>query len=534
MARTFISQPSQIFNTENYDDTLVAGSTLQTTASNLEADLNAIRSQIRRVLWAGVTGSWYDTISSPSGSNSARGLNTINVDLSDLEQKRFLFRRQNLNLVNVATGSNFVLLSNSLGTAPADFAVVSHPLLLATTLTGTLVAALSGSEGVFGSHSVALMSGASALTPKNLVIVRDAWTGLHLTSSAGRDVYGLLQVESGTLTGQAFNDSTRRTQISFVKEVTLNGTSSFAATAVTDVGGRTMMYSYVRRTALDDIPEDAYLSNTVFLDRAETSSGNSSSSVALSDITLDRAIDNQVGTVTMDQNIAIRIAGGFAWTFMSGTKELWKLASSDSGDTLTTAVDRISFSSSFPTTFQEGISVATGSTRIDVGNIAGTVNTLTGANLILKGGNQTNFSDFFGDTSTYLGGAIPFATATLEWNNFATGFGNQTSILGALHVISQSLSSSLRRIRASAGLTPLITSAHTNITFPTNLDAPLLGYTGRDFVKDLNVFLNGILLLPGRSVSDPNDVYPGTTVSTGDLKFSMTLRTGSIISMERF
>ena len=89
---------------------------------------------------ARLTGSWYDDITAPSGSLSARGLNTINVDLSDLEQKRFLFRRQNLNLVNIATGSNFALLSVSLGTAPADFAVLSHPLSASSLATGSLVA----------------------------------------------------------------------------------------------------------------------------------------------------------------------------------------------------------------------------------------------------------------------------------------------------------------------------------------------------------------------------------------------------------
>jgi hypothetical protein len=41
------------------------------------------------------------------------------------------------------------------------------------------------------------------------------------------------------------------------------------------------------------------------------------------------------------------------------------------------------------------------------------------------------------------------------------------------------------------------------------------------------------LLLPGNSTNQ-NDVYPGTSAATGDLKFPMKLRSGSIISMERF
>jgi hypothetical protein len=529
MARTFVSQPTQIFSSEGYNDALSTGVGLQTGATSLEGDLNSLRTQIRQLLWAGVSGSWYDAITAPSGSNSARGLNTINSDLTDLEQKRFLFRRQNLNLVNVATGSNFALLSVSLGTAPANFAVVSHPLLAATIATGTIAAALSASEGTYGSHSVTQTSGSSVITPKNLVVVRDAWTGLGFTGSAGRDVYGLLQVESGTLTGEAFNDTTKRIQISFVQETVSNGTSSLIAAPAATIGGKTIEYSYVRRTALDDIPEDAYLSNTIFLDLAENVSGNFA---MLSDITLDRAIDNQVGTVTMDQNIAIRIAAGFSWTYLSGTKELWKLVSSDTSDTLTVAVDRIGFSSSFATMFEQGISVASGTTQINVGVLAGTINTLTGVNLTLSGGNHLRFGDGMGAFSTYVGGAIPFATATLEWNNYTTDFGNATSLLGALHILSQSASGAVGHTRFNAGVNVAV-DPDVNVVFPTNLDATMGSYVGRDFKKDLEIYLNGILLLPGTSV-DKNDVYPGTAASTGDLKFPYRIRSGSQIAMVRY
>lgn len=98
-----------------------------------------------------MSGSWYDAITVPTGSNSARGLNTINSDLTDLEQKRLLFCVQNLNIVDIATGSNFALLSVSLGTAPSNFAVVGHPILPISNATGSLVALLSGTEGVYQS-----------------------------------------------------------------------------------------------------------------------------------------------------------------------------------------------------------------------------------------------------------------------------------------------------------------------------------------------------------------------------------------------
>ena len=529
MARSFLSQPTQVFNSELYDDTLTTGVTLQTNSVSLEGDLNSIRTQLRQILWANVSGSWYDAVTAPSGGLSARGLNTINVDLTDLEQKRFLFRSQSLNLVNVATGSTFAELSNSLGTAPSNFAAVN-----ATFASGTVVALLSGTEGAFGTPSLAQVSGSTVITPKNLVIVRDAWTHYPLTASmTGQQIFGLLQAESGTLTGDAFNDVDRRTQISFVVEAMSNGTSSLTAAPAADIGGRTITYMYTRRTALDNIPEDAYLSDTIFADMAGFVSA--SSVVVFSDITLQNAINNQIGNVSQNKNINIVLGAGFSWAYLSGTKELWKVTSSDTEDLLTVNVDRIAMSSSFATTFQQGISVATSSvlSQVDIGLIAGTVNTLSGTQLVLSGGSTLGFSDFFGPSSTYSGGIIPLATGTIEWNRFVTGYGN-SSILGAFYFLSQSLSASAQqRLRFTAGVTTTV-NANTNVTFPTNLDAALGNYVAKNFLKEVNVFLNGQLLFPGATAGDPNDVYPGTAPASGDLRFPYKLRSGSIISMEIF
>lgn len=526
MARTFVSQPQQVFHSEHFNDALATGITLQVSSTTLESDLNALRTQVRQILWAGVSGSWYDTVTAPSGGLSARGLNTLNTDLSDLEQKRFLFRSQNLNLVNVATGSNFALLSVSLGTAPAQFAAVG-----VGSSTGSVVASLSGGEGVYGSAAMAQVSGSSVLTPKNLVIVRDAWTGLHITGSSGKDVYGLLQAESGVASGDTFNDSTKRTQITFVQEIVTLGTSSLVVTNPSQIGGQTITYSYVKRTALDNIPEDAYMSNTIFVDMNEGSQV-SAGTANLSDITLDRAIDNQVGIVTQTQNIDVQIAAGFHWAFLSGTRELWRLDSSNSTDTLVVAVDRFSVSSSFPSSFQSGISVATGSTTINIGVAAGTIATVSGSNLILSGGAQLGFSDIYGPTSTYAGGVLPLATSSAQWNTFVTDFG-QNSLFGALHFLSASLSGSTKRARYTGGIT-VTTSNDVNITFPTNIDAQMGSLVGRDFKKDVNIYLNGTLLLPAYTASEGNDVYPGTTLSTGDLKFPYELRSGSQVTMEIF
>lgn len=528
MARTFVSQPNQVFSTENYDDTLSAGSTLQTTSTSLETDLNAIRSQIRKILWYTVTGSWYDAV---TGSVTPRGLNTINRDLADLEQKKFLFRVQNLNVVNVATGSNFALLSTSLGTAPASFAAVgsgSNP----GTATGSIVFTLGSTAGnIYGTHSTSVVSGTSVLSPRNLVLVRDAWSGLPITSSAGRDIFGLLQAETGVVDGDTFNDTTKRTQISFVVEQIVNSTSSLAAAAAAAIGGKSITYSYVKRVDLDSIPEDAYLSNTIFFDMTDGATGGSGGNANLTDITLDRAIDNQSGNASQAQNIVVDIAPTFSWAFISSSLRMWELFSNATNGALTVNVATYAISGTNPTSFQRGISVATGSTRVDVGVIAGAVNTMSGSDLVLSGGAQLKISDFFGPSSTYTGGALPLATSSAEWNTFATGYGSR-SLLGAFNFLSASLSSSYqtKRVVYRAGVNANV-NADVNVAFSTNLDAQLPSYNGKDFVRDVEVHLNGVLLINGRSSSDPNDVYPGTSISNGDLKFPYRLRSGSQITM---
>lgn len=132
MSRTFIDQPTQVFKSDLYDDSLTTGIGLQSGSTTLQTDLNAIRTQIRRLIWGDVSGSWYDTLPQASGSYgvfSARGVGSLGNDLNNVEQHRFLYRRQVLSLLNVATGSNVVQLSTSLGTAPANYAVVDNDLI---------------------------------------------------------------------------------------------------------------------------------------------------------------------------------------------------------------------------------------------------------------------------------------------------------------------------------------------------------------------------------------------------------------------
>ena len=105
MARTFIRQDTQVRNSDLYDDTLVVGSTLESAPTEIEGDLNALRSQAKRALVADNAGDWFQDINVPGTfeSGAKRGITNLNTDLHELERKRVLVENFNPNGVHVGT-----------------------------------------------------------------------------------------------------------------------------------------------------------------------------------------------------------------------------------------------------------------------------------------------------------------------------------------------------------------------------------------------------------------------------------------------
>ncbi len=83
MARTFLRQDTQVKNSDVYDDTLAAGPSLESGAADIEHDLNALRSQVKRLLWDDAAGNWHDDVATSDGKK--RGVNELNADLATLE-----------------------------------------------------------------------------------------------------------------------------------------------------------------------------------------------------------------------------------------------------------------------------------------------------------------------------------------------------------------------------------------------------------------------------------------------------------------
>lgn len=501
MARTFIRQETQIRNSELYDDTKAAGSTLESANVSIEDDLNGTRSQLKRAIFADSAGDWFSDI--PTVNGKKRAISALNTDLDDLEEKRILFRVDKIGTdITVPASQNYVVLVQATSQTPAEVAAVGAGSAL-----GAVVAVLAGDVG---SHALTEVTGANALSPKNLCLVVDATSGDDILSS-GRRVYALVQAETGTVDGEAFNDTTKQAQLSFVRP---NATyDDLEAVPSADIQGKSINYSYVRRVALDSIPEAAFLS------------GNFVDAAAATAVTLDNAIDNQVGPATQNQNIAVRITDTFSWAFYdsTGATQILAIGADAGGDTVDINAEVFSV---FATEnhFGAGLQIDENGQQINVGVTSGLIES-TGANdlrilgageLLLDDGNQT------GSTWAQTTG-IKLSDTTAEWSAFETAFG-EVSLLNAI-------TSSKRRAKVYANVTAN-TNADTDVggvAGGTNLDAQLPNMSVGSFTTDYDVYLNGKLLRPGADASANNDYYPGTSLVNGQLRFEFRARTADVI-----
>lgn len=500
MGRTFIRQAAQIYSSDVYTDSLTAGSTLESSAATVEDDLNGLRSQIKRLSG---DANWYAAL-------SGRNLATVSTDLADIEAKKLLFRAQVLTDVAVGASANFAVLSVASSETPTEVIALG-----ASVTSGAVTAALPGASGT---HSLLEVAGVNAISPKNLCVVRLASTGQPI-QSGGKDVFALLQVESAATNGDAFDDTTKQAQLSFVIENS-SGDDLIACPAV-DIQGKTINYSYVRRINLDAVPESAFLAG-VFVDQT-----------ASVDVTLDNAIDNQSGPATQTQNIEVRITDTFSWKFedSTGGSALVSVAPASGNDVVQFNVDTFDVNNTARADFLNGVRFDSGGTAIDLGDTAGTlasagkldVTTASTFNLSLLAGGEIAFSDTNKGGSTFAGSLL-LSDTSAEWDNYETAFG-EVSLLNAIYQAANSAS----HLKTVAVVTTN-TVANTNMTGAggsPNLDAQLGDYSGVTFVSDVDVFLNGVLLRNGADASANNDVYPGTTAADGDLKFEFALKGGA-------
>lgn len=526
MSRTFIRQDAQIRQSVTYDDTKAPSeANYETNATDIEYDLNAVRSQLQNFLnRSGASmpsGNWWDNITQPSTleNGTQRGIDAINAALHLVEKKRVLRDVYDPgNDVTVPSTQNYVVLA--LGELPTN----TTAAIGSVTTLGTVAAYYDSFPG----HSLVEVSGTNALNPKNLCMVTDASTGDPILSS-GRIIYALFQTESNTDGSTMTGTTPNRAQLSFVRP---NATfDDLEAVPYADIEDKVINYATRERVRLEDLTEQDFLKGAV----VDIPAGSTP--------TRQSVYDNQ-GTTPVDltTNAILDLEGaGLEWQIRDDLEAiLFRVIEGSAGGTSKVAIedDVDEFDvDAVVTDFLNGVKVDTGAagTTIQVGVTAnqidsgGALTIATGGSGDLKMdsvGGEVLFDDVNRTGSTWTATAIKLSETTAEWDDYETYFG-EVSLMNAIVQASKKA----RRWKAYAALTADV-AADTNVTGAggsPNLDAQLPDYSMvGTFVEDVDVYLNGELLRNGADAAANHDVYPGTTPANGDLMFEFALKgTGS-------
>lgn len=516
MARTFLRQDTQIRKSDLYDDTITPSlANYETNPVNIEDDLNALRSQLQNFLnrnGAGFpAGDWYGDLTAPVTfeNGTQRGINEQNQQLHDLERKRVLVNSINLSDVTVPATQNWVVLG--LGELPSN----TTAAIGAVTTLGTVAAF----NATFDAHSLAEVSGSTAISPKNLSTVVDATTRDPILSS-GRTIYALFQTESNTDGSTMTGTTPDRAQLSFVR---INATGDdLEAVPVSDIEGKIVNYSSTTRKALEDLTEQDFLKGA----EVDVPSGAT--------VTRQVAYDNQGTTpVELTTNATLDLnSAGIAWTIRDLVDAvLFRITEGSTGGTTTlqigTDVDTFDVNA-VVNDFNTGIRAATGTTRIDVGVNAGVIETTGAADLRVLGAGELYLDDGNQTGSTWAQtNGIKLSDTTAEWDDFETAFG-EVSLLRGIYL---AYTNAARNAKVYANVTAN-TNADTDVGGVgggTNLDAQLPDMSTGSFLTSYDVFLNGNLLRPGADASANHDYYPGTSLVNGQLKFEFKVKTNDVL-----
>lgn len=522
MARTFIRQSDQIAGSDVYNDAVdTAHDSTWESVTDLEVDLNYLRTQVRRLLnQDGVSagGKWYDAITAPSnltidGVHKKRGVSKLNSDLHDLERKRVLTSFVSLADVTVPASQNWVVLAAdklpSVGSIARNVAVGST-----SENTGSVAAYVAS----LGAHSLNQIDGATDISPKNLVAIVSG-SNRDPVLSGSNVVYGLFQTEAGSGTdgGYVLDGTSNRAQISFV---TVNDAGDdLVACAPAAIAGSVINFINPVRKALKDLSEQDFLRGAE-IDVPSTSASSRKNTY-----------DNQGTTpVNLANNAILDIGSGYSWEL--GDKDsatLFKVTEGSTGDTSTVLID--SAVQTFQVkadvnTFDKGITVDEQGTDIKLGVNAGVIETLAGADLKLLGGREMFFDDGNQATSTWSeANGIKLSDTALEWTNFSGSFG-EVSLLKAIYQ-SKRRDKVYAEVQSNIAANLAVSGSRSGFS-GANLSTVLPYMNSGSFTKDYDVYLNGQLLQGGNSSGDNNDYYKDAD-DAHTLRFEFGLKQGDII-----
>lgn len=198
-------EQEQIRSSRFYDDTVAAGATMETPANSLLVeDLDAIRSQLNRIIQGAGSGNWYDAILGNFGLTEIHNKKLFYQDPFDTSVQQF----------TLGAGAQGVLIDAAeVSRTPKTLAIG-----LASTTTGGVAAALEPNFTVAGTLGVGLtqLIDSAGIVINKINIIDDS------TNEPPTDnddiVFGLFQAIDGTSDGAAIAaNASENCQISFAK-----------------------------------------------------------------------------------------------------------------------------------------------------------------------------------------------------------------------------------------------------------------------------------------------------------------------------
>lgn len=400
-----------------------------------------------------------------------------------------------------------VTLSAASSETPSETAAVN-----AGSANGAVVATLSGDVVQV---SLVEVAGLNAITPKNLLIIRDAVTFDPILDASGKEIMGLLQAETGVVDGDTFNDTTKQAQISFV--VQNDAGNDLILAKGDDIGGKVVNYAYVGRNQLYNMNEQDFLTG-VFQD-PQSQAATTLQQAYIGGNTIDVLTAEGHLTFNLSQDLTeFRVQrGGSSFAYFKRDDTV--------GDSLTLDLDILDINNSQTADFLNGAAFDSGGQTINVGVTAGEIGSTT---LVVKATT--------GDLTVYGTDDVLFRT-TRE----TTPLPLDDATAGAISALPggpfASVSAAIRAALLSADLniyTQVLQNSYAqdaNVPGSGNGNAqdwsPALSFATKSI--DMNtpagvdtiIVYNGAILFGGNGTTN-NDVYVGTTAANGDLKYDFS------------
>ena len=498
----------------------------QTLANEIKTDYEA-----HRILTAGSVHGAADSTNAVTAAD-ATNLSTLITLVDDLRTQYEAHRVLTAGGVHTNADSTNTVSASAVGSnvqvhvfTAAQIPTQTTAAIGAVTTLGTV-----GAEATtFGTAGLDEVAGSIDVSPKNLCPLVDLDTRDPILDSGGKRIYALFQTESSTDGSTLSGTTPNRAQVSFVV-INDDGDDLELVNFSTTDG---FNFASIERVRFEDLNEQDFLRGaTVDVPAAST-------------VTRQVGYDNQSTTpVDLTTNAILDLEGaGLEWQIRDDAEAiLFRIIEGSAGSSSKVAVedDVDEFDvDAVVSDFLNGAKFDTGAagTTIDIG--VTTANAITsggGLELVsasanelqLDSGGRLSFTDQYEPAGWSLDG-IALSDSAQEWTDFESEFG-EASLLDA--ILQASSGGSIRKVHATCTST---VSANNDVSGPSNdnnLDTDLGDLSNGSFIDDYDIFVNGVYNRPGADLNADHDVYPGTSLTNGQLRFEYTIRVGDEVMVK--